>query len=179
MNSVTDNLSFTPRPIEAVGIRGAGVGIRLAEAIIQRTTALRAYRAFAVGDDWMDKLSSAYVVAIATRSADTYLMQKLQSCIVEDPPISCSKCRERTIGINAIREKLFPKLAELRRHANRLIHHLDDPKNRGVAELNIEGVFDYCHHLFAENSELLFGVAPQGSLPYMKCKKCREADRTK
>lgn len=177
MVSTTDNLAFSPRPIEAVGLRaGEGVAVQIAMAIIQRTTALRAYNAFPTGHDWMEKLSSAYVVALTTRSADTYLMRQIQSCIIQDPIIPCTKCREATLGTNVIRSRLFPKLASLRKHANALIHHLDAPQNRGIAELDVQGVFDYCYHLFQENTELLFGQSPEGSFPYTKCKKCRAKD---
>ncbi len=174
MDVTTDNLSFSPRPIEAVGLRaGEGAAVLVAMPSIQRATALRAYNAFSSGRDWMERLSSAYVVSLATRSADKYLMQQIQNCIVEDPAISCKKCREATFGTNVIRSRLFPKLAALREHANALIHHLDNPKNRGIAELNVQGVFDYCYHLFHENAELLFGWSPEGSFPHMKCKECR------
>ncbi len=177
MDMTTDNLAFLPHPIEAFGLRaGEGPAVQVAMAIVQRTTALRAYNAFSNGRDWMEQLSSAYVVAIATRSADTYLMRQIQSCIVEDPTIPCAKCREATLGTNVIRSRLFPKLAALRKHANALIHHLDHPKNRGIAGLNVEGVFDYCYHLFQENAELLFGHSPEGSFPYTKCKECGAKD---
>jgi len=176
MKTNTDNLVFTPRPIEAVGLRCEGAAIQIARAIIQRTTALRAYHAFSTGRDWMEKLSSAYVVALATRSADTYLMRQIQGCIVEEPAILCVKCREATLGITVIRTRLFPELAFLRKYANLLIHHLDNPNNNGIAELNIRGVFDYCYHLFHENNELLFGHCPQDSFPYTKCKQCRVKD---
>ncbi|MDF0646000.1 MAG: hypothetical protein P0111_18380 [Nitrospira sp.] len=173
MDATTDNLAFSPHPIEAVGLRaGEGPAVQVAMAIVQRTTALRAYNAFSSGRDWMEKLSSAYVVALATRSADTYLMRQIQSCIVEDPATPCTKCREATLGINVIRSRLFPELTELREHTNALIHHLDHPKNRGIAGLNVQGVFDYCYHLFYENAELLFGRSPEGSFPYTKCKAC-------
>ncbi len=80
------------------------------------------------------------------------------------------------MGTNVIRSRLFPGLAALRKRANALVHHLDDPKARGIAELNVEGVFDYCYHLFHENAELLFGRSPKGSFPYTKCKGCRVKD---
>ena len=107
---------------------------------------------------------------------DTYLMRQIQSCIVEDPAIPCAKCRETTLGINVIRSRLFPELAALRKYANALIHHLDHPKNRGIAQLNIQGVFDYCYHLFQENAELLFGRVPESSFPHTKCKECGAKD---
>jgi hypothetical protein len=177
MDTIADNLAFSPQPIEAVGLRaGEGAAVRVAMAIIQRTTALRAYNAFSSGRDWMEKLSSAYVVALATRSADTYLMRQIQKRIVQDPAISCTKCREATLGTNVIRSRLFPGLAALRKQANALIHHLDNPENRGIAELNVQGVFDYCYHLFQDNAELLFGYSPEGSFPYTKCKECRAKD---
>lgn len=103
-------------------------------------------------------------------------MRQIQSCIIEDPAIPCAKCREATLGTNVIRSRLFPELAELREHANALIHHLDHPKNRGIVGLNVQGVFDYCYHLFQENAELLFGRSPEGSFPYTKCKKRRAKD---
>jgi len=177
MNVPTDNLAFVPRPIEAVGLRaGEDAAVSVAMAIIQRTTALRAYQAFSGGRDWMEKLSSAYVVALATRSADVYLMRCIRSCIVEDPIIPCKGCREATYGVNVIRERLFPELARLREEANTLIHHLDNPENRGIDNLNVEGVFNYCFHLFQDNAELLFGQVPSGSFPYTQCKKCMKKE---
>ena len=170
--STESNLAFVPLPIEAVGLRGEGTAVRIAMAIIQRTTALRAYQAFSSGRDWMEKLSSAYIVALATRSADTFLMRHIQDCINEDPVIPCAKCREATLGIKVIRSQLFPNMAKLREHANKLIHHLDNPKNKGVAELNVQGVFDYCYHLFQENANVLFDSIPVGSFEYKKCKRC-------
>lgn len=175
MDATTDNLAFSPHPIEAVGLRaGEGASVQISMAIIQRTTVLRAYNSFSNGRDWMEKLSSAYVVALATRSADIYLMRQIQNCIVVVPPIACHKCRQATMGTYVIRSRLFPELAALRKHANALIHHLDNPNNRGIAELNIKGVFDYCYHLFQENVELLFGRVPEGAFPYTKCKECSE-----
>ena len=177
MDATTDNLAFSPKPIDAVGLRaGEGPAVQVAMAIVQRTTALRAYDTFSSGRDWMEKLSSAYVVALATRSADTYLMRQIQSCIVDDPAIPCTTCRETTLDINVIRSRLFPELAALRKYANALIHHLDHPKNRGIAELNVQGVFDYCYHLFQENAELLFGRVPESSFPYTKCKESGAKD---
>ena len=177
MVATTDNLTFSPHPIEAVGLRaGEGPAVQVQKAIVQRTTALRAYNTFSSDRDWMEKLSSAYVVALATRSADTYLMRQIQSYIVEDPAMPCAKCRKITLNINVIRSRLFPKLAALREYANALIHHLDHPKNRGIAELNVQGVFDYCYHLFQENAELLFGRIPEGSFPYTKCKESGAKD---
>lgn len=175
MDSAVGNFAFSPLPIKEVGMRAAdGANVQIAQAIIQRTTALRAYYAFAGGrPTWTEKLSSAYVVALATRSADTYLMKQIQNCISEDPLIPCARCRECTIGLNVIRKRLFPQLASLRVHANELIHHLDDPKTSGVTQLNVEGVFGYCYHLFQENSDLLFGIVPEASFSYNKCKKCR------
>jgi hypothetical protein len=174
----TDNLAFTPLPIEAVGLRlGEGTTYQVSTALIQRTTALRAYSAFTDGRDWMDKLSMAYVVALATRSADIYVMRQIQSTIIENPAIPCAKCREATFGVNVIRSRIFPKLSELRVHSNTLIHHLDRPDKKGIAELNIQGVFDYCYHLFQENADLLFGNVPECSFPYTKCKKCKAKGR--
>ena len=172
-----DNLQFVPKPIDAVGIRaGDGSNIRIAFGIIQRTTALRAYNTYGNGRDWMEKLSTAYVVALSTRSADTLLMQVIQDDLVANSQNSCSRCKEASIGLSLIRERLFPTLKSLREHANRLVHHLDDPKNKGVSGLNIEGVFSYCHHLFQDNADALFGIipSPQGKFHYVKCKKCRE-----
>lgn len=176
MDVPNDNLAFVPRPIEAVGLRGEGVSVRIAMPVVQRMTAFRAYQAFPSGRDWMEKLSSAYMVALATRSADIYWMRQIQSCIVENPVIQCKKCREATMGLNVIRGRLFPELAELREHANTLIHHLDHPGNKGIADLNIQGVFDYCFHLFQDNANLLFGQIPDGSFPYTKCKQCKSRE---
>ena len=174
MSEQTDNLAFTPRPINAVALRpGDGPQIRIAQAIIQRTTALRAYNAFPSGRDWLEKASHAYVVALATRSADVSLMRLIQAAIPEVPPFTCKRCREATIGIEVIRRTLFPKLQSLRGHANNLIHHLDDPEQRGIAGVNIEGVFDYCYHLFQEQDDLLFGQAPVGSFGFRPCKEHR------
>ena len=133
----------------------------------------RAYAEFTTGQDWVDKFSSALIVTLAARSADTCLMQAIQNSIVQEPLIKCSGCREATLGLGVIRSQLFPRLAELREHANDLLHHLDDPGNRGVATLNIKGVFDYCYHLFQEHSELLFGNFPQAQFELRKCKACR------
>jgi hypothetical protein len=169
-----DNLTFSPKPISAVGLcAGEGTSIRIAIAIVQRTTALRAYNSFAVGRDWLEKLSIAYVVALATRSADTLLMQHIQNCIDLNPPITCAKCKEATIGTRVIRERVFPKLTTFRTHANKLIHHLDSPENQGIAKLNIQGVFDYCHHLFQDNAGVLLGDAPVATFEFTKCKDCR------
>jgi hypothetical protein len=173
----TDNLSFTPRPIDAVGLRtGDGATIALAKPVIQRLAALRAYAEFEKGRDWMEKLSSALTVALATRSADTYLMQAIQNTIAQEPPFECRGCRDATIGHGAIRTKLFPQLAQLREHANDLLHHLDNPENLGVDTLNIRGVFEYSYHLFQEQSEVLFGSFPQGQFEFRKCKKCRSKE---
>lgn len=167
------NLAFTPRPIEAVPVRPNGAGVIIAQPIIQRLAALRAYSEFPGGRDWMEKLSSAFTVALATRSADTYVMQGIQNAIVQDPSITCSKCRESTFGLSVIRSKMFPRLAELRKHANDLLHHLDDPANCGVDSLNVEGVFEYCYHLFQENAELLFGHVPDCHFELRMCKEHR------
>jgi hypothetical protein len=173
--STEDNLNFDPKPISAVAIRfGEGTSLHKAIGIIQRTTALRAYNSFKNGRDWMEKLSTAYVVALATRSADALLMRHIQNSIIEDLPIGCRKCREATIGTtHAIRERVFPDLFILRKHANNLIHHLDKQENCGIAELNVQGVFDYCHHLFQDNSEVLFGTIPLATFELKKCKDCQ------
>ena len=171
------NLSFISTPIDAVGIRaGGGPNIQIAFGIIQRNTAIRAHNSFVDGRDWMGKLSNAYVVAPATRSADTLLMQYIQNDLSTHVSTNCNSCKEASIGLPLIRERLFPKLKTLREHANKLVHHLDKPQNIGVAELNIEGVFTYCHHLFQENSDALFGniANPQGKFAHVMCKKCRE-----
>lgn len=176
--STDDFLRFVPKPIDAVGIRaGDGPNVRIAFAIIQRTTALRAYNSFGAGRDWMEKLSSAYVVALATRSADTQLMKRIQRDLAPTLSTGCGRCKEASIGQNVIRERLFSTLKELREHANKLVHHLDDPMNKGVSGLNIEGVFGYCYHLFQENADALFGVIPNptGLFPEVKCKKCGSA----
>lgn len=172
--SASDNLDFVPKPIEAVGIRaGEGANIQLSMAVVQRTAALRAYNNYGNCRDWMDKLSVSYVVATATRSADTLLMHHIQNHIVENPPITCAKCREVTLGTHVIRRRLFPNLKLLRTHANTLIHHLDNPENKGIADLNIQGVFDYCYHLFQDNAETLFGLVPEGTFELTKCKQCK------
>ena len=174
--STDEFLKFVPKPIDAVGIRaGDGPNVSIAFAIIQRTTALRAYNSFGKGRDWMEKLSTAYVVALATRSADTLLMKLIQGDLAANVSTSCSRCcKEASIGKSVIRERLFPTLKALREHANKLVHRLDDPMNKGVSGLNVEGVFSYCHHLFQENADALFGVIPDptGLFPEVKCKRC-------
>lgn len=173
--STDENLDFRPKPIDAVGIRAAeGAGIQLSKAMIPRIAALRAYNSFGDGRDWMDKLSTAYVVALATRSADALLMKDIQNHIPENPPIACRGCREATCGVNVIRERMFPRLKELREHANDLLHHLDNPENVGVDSLNIQGVFEYCHHLFQENAETFFGTIPDAMFEFTLCKQCRK-----
>jgi hypothetical protein len=169
-------MNFVPKPIDAVGIRaGEGANVQISFGIIQRTTALRAYHSFGAGRYWMEKLSTAYVVALATRSADTQLMKIIQRDLEAAFSTNCAGCKEATIGEKVIRAKLFPKLKVLREHANKLVHHLDDPTNRGVSALDVEGVFGYCYHLFQENADALFGYipTPAGLFPEVKCKKCR------
>ena len=174
----SDNLvKFVPKPIDAVGIKaGDGPNVRIAFAIIQRTTALRAYNGHGKGRDWIEELSMAYVVALATRSADTLLMKLIQRNLEANLSTSCSRCKEASIGEGVIRERLFPTLKVLREHANQLVHQLDDPINTAVSSRNIEGVFSYCHHLFQENGDALFGVIPDPTrlFPEVKCKKCIE-----
>ena len=170
------NLDFTPKPITAVAIRaGDGPNIRIAIGTVQRIAALRAYSSYSSGRDWIDKVSTAYVVAIATRSADTLLMKFIHDDLNESIQIECDKCKQATIGPSIIRERLFPALKELREHANTLIHHLDQPENAGIADLNIQGIFEYCHHLFDENIDALFGTipSPAGKFSLVKCKTCR------
>ncbi|MCX7176375.1 MAG: hypothetical protein NT159_21120 [Proteobacteria bacterium] len=168
------NFDFVPKSIDAAAIQlGEGTTVRISSAIIQRTTALRAYSSYAAAGNWMEKLSTAYIVAIATRSADSWLMQDIQNHIPEEPRISCPKCREATIGLHVIRGRLFPRLGQLRKHANKLIHHLDKPENRGVDGLNILGVFDYCYHLFQENTDALFRHIPSATFPLALCKSCK------
>ena len=43
--------------------------------------------------------------------------------------------------------------------------------------MNVQGVFDYCYHLFEEQNDLLFGHLPQGSFEFKACKDHR--DKTK
>lgn len=179
MAESSDNLAFTSRPITAVGLRPHGSQVQIAQPIIQRTAVLRAYNSFSSARDWMEKLSSAYIVALGTRSADAYLMTRIQAAIPESPPFMCAKCREATIGTQVIRSTLFPKLESLRKHANDLIHHLDNPGNRGVATLDVRGVFDYCYHLFEEQADLLFGHLPQGSFGFRACKDHRKKGKRK
>lgn len=171
-----DNLQFIPKPIDTVCIRpGEGPNVHIAIGTIQKTAALRAYNSYGNCRDWMEKLSTAYVVALATRSADALLMQHIQYDLNGHLSIVCSECREASVGLPLIRKRLFPNLKSLREHANALIHHLDDPSNKGISGLNIEGVFNYCHHLFQENIDALFGIIPNphGKFEYTKCKKCR------
>ena len=71
---------------------------------------------------------------------------------------------------------MFPRLKELREHANDLVHHLDNPENVGVDSLDIQGVFDYCHHLFHESAEVLFGIIPSATFKLIMCKQCRKKE---
>ena len=174
--SSASNLDFRPKPIDAVAIRaGEGPNLHVAIGMVQRIAALRAYESFGSGRDWIDQVSSAYVVALATRSADTLLIKFIQDDLNGQLSLNCSKCRDASIGLSQIPERLFPILKTLREHANALIHHLDNPESKGVAELNIEGVFCYCHHLFHENIDALFGIVPNphGKFTHVKCKACR------
>ena len=171
-----DNLAFQPKPIESVAIRpGDGPNIRIAIGTVQRIAALRAYQSYSDCRDWIDKVSNAYVVALATRSADALLMKLIQDDLNSSLSISCPRCKEASVGLSLIRERLFPQLKVLREHANALVHHLDEPENRGVVGLNIEGIFSYCHHLFQENIEALFGQIPDpsGKFHHRRCKACQ------
>ena len=172
------NLRFDPKPIDAVCLRlGAGTTVQIAIGTIQRMAAIRAYNGYGVCGDWMEILSATYVVAIATRSADESLMQHIQNDLNQWLSIGCVNCRKASIGLPLIRERLFPHLKKLREHANEVLHHLDDPEQKGISELNIEGVYNYCYHLFQENNDALFGNIPdpRGKFAYTKCKKCRTA----
>lgn len=174
--SESDNLRFVPKPIDAVCIRlGNGSAIQKAIGTIQRIAAIRAYNSYVTCGNWMEKLSTTYVVAVATRSADTLLMRHIQNDLNINLSIDCAKCKEASIGLSLIRERLFPNLKLLREHANQLIHHLDDPDHKGITRLNIEGVYSYCYHLFQENIDALFGTIPnpEGKFAYTKCKNCR------
>jgi hypothetical protein len=104
----SDNLSFSPKRIDAAPIRLAdGPNVRIAIGVIQRVAALRAYVAYGSARDWMDKLSSAYVVALATRSADALLMRHIKDDLNEHLSISCRGCRSASIGEALIRERLL------------------------------------------------------------------------
>lgn len=178
----SDNFNFTPLPIDAACIRlGEGASINVAIGAMQRSAALRSYMAFNTCKDWMEKLSCAYVVAIATRSADQLLMQHIQDDLNSRMSIPCARCRNASIGNRLIRERLFPDLAGARQHSNDLIHHLDEPIHKGVADLNIEGVFQYCHLLFQENIEALFGTIPDPNdkFPRVRCEKCEASQKKK
>lgn len=172
----TENLCFNLLPIDTACIRlGHGSTIQLAIGSIQMIAAVREYNSYGSCRDWMEKLSTTYVVAIATRSADTLLMQYIQNDLNSNFSINCANCKEASIGLSLIRERLFPNLKLLREHANQLVHHLDDPDHKGISELNIEGVYNYCYHMFHENIDSLFGAIPNpaGKFTYTKCKKCR------
>ena len=173
--SDADNFKFTPLPIDSVCIRlGEGSSINVAIGTTQRMAALRSYVAFNECKNWMEKLSCAYVVALATRSSDQLLMRHIHDDLNSRMKISCIRCRNASIGNALIRERLFPDLKAARKHSNDLIHHLDDPSHKGVADLNIEGVFRYCHLLFQENIEALFGTIPDptGKFSRVTCKQC-------
>lgn len=169
------NFDFLPQAITKVGFRPLGAGLIYALPKFQRIAALRAYAEFEHAGDFIQKLSRAYVVAISTRSADTMLMNFISNLLADTLKIDCRQCRELGVGPNAVRINLFPKLADLRTQANKLIHHLDVPGQEEVASLNVEGVFAYCHHLFEENDDALFGIFPDpaGKFPVVKCKACR------
>jgi hypothetical protein len=175
----SDNLQFVPKPIDAASIRlGTGTTIQVAIGAIQRTAAIRAYSRYDTCGDWMEKLSTTYVVAIATRSADELLMRHIQNDLNHSLSIRCADCIKASIGTSLIRERLFPDLKLLRAHANQLIHRLDDPDQKGISGLNIEGVYSYCYHLFQENIDALFGNIPNpsGKFEYTKCKKCKSRE---
>jgi hypothetical protein len=175
MSQPDNNFAFTPKPFTAAPARANGAEFYIARPLFQRTAVLRAYDAYSTGKDYIEKLSSAYVVALGTRSADIYLMKLIRECAISKvPEITCTKCREATFGIDVIRAQLFPTLHSLRKHANTLIHHLDDPRNIGVGTLNVEGVFDYSYHLFEEQAELLFGNFPIASFKFKACKEHSE-----
>lgn len=172
------NFKFTPKPIEAVGLRSTdGTKVQIAAGVIQRIAALRAYENYSAAKDWMGKLSAAYVVAIATRSADELLMNLIKHHLEASITTNCRGCKVASIGVGVIRQRLFPRLKELREKANDIVHHLDEPVTDGVSDLNIEAVFDYCHCLFQENAEVLFGTIPNpsGRFPQVLCRKCRSA----
>lgn len=178
----SDNFTFTPLPIDLPYIRlGEGSSINVAIGSMQRAAALRSYIAFSGCTDWMEKLSCAYVVAVATRSADQLLMLHIQDNLNSRLKIPCVRCRSVSIGNRLIRERLFPDIAAERKHSNDLIHHLDEPTNKGVAGLNIEGVFRYCHSLFQTNIEALFGTIPDttGKFPNVRCEKCEASQKKK
>lgn len=175
--SAENNLQFIPKPINTVCIRpGEGPNVQVAIGTIQRIAALRAYNNLGNCRDWMERLSTAYVVALATRSADQLLMQHIQNDLNHHLSIACRDCRNASIGLSLIRERLFPRLKLLREHANALIHHLDDPVNQGIADLSVEAVFDYCHHLFQKNIDALFGLIPDpnGKFALVRCKACKQ-----
>ena len=139
-----ENLKFVPKPINSDNLRlGEGSTHQTPIGLVQKLAAVRAYNNFSVSKDWMESFSSSYVVAIATRSADELLMKVIQVDLSSNMSFSCKKCKQATIGTSLIRERLFPKLKELREHANKLVHHLDSPAQKGIADLNIQGVFDY------------------------------------
>jgi ribosomal protein S27E len=176
--SELDIFLFVPKPIDAVCIRpGQGTTIQTAIGTIQRIAAVRAYSNYNNSGDWMGKLSTTYVVAIATRSADSLLMQYIQNDLNSRFLIQCASCKNSSIGTHLIRERLFPTLKLLREHANQLLHHLDDPAQKGIVGVNVEGVYSYCYHLFQENNDALFGTIPNpdGKFTHTKCNKCRSA----
>lgn len=176
MDEEGKNLKFDLPPLNAETIRpGGGLTILQPIGLFQMIAAVRAYNGYASCRDWMEKLSTTYVVAIATRSADTLLMQHIQEFLNETLRIECKSCIDSSIGHSIIRERLFPDLKEHREHANDLLHHLDSPKVRGINGLNIEGVYAYCHRLFHGNIDALFGRIPNpsGKFAHSRCKKCR------
>lgn len=175
--STDDNLNFIPEPIRSVGFRAAGAGLQLSMGIIQRTTALRAYTAFSSGRDWMEKLSHAYVVALATRSADTLLMKHLQNHLAERMELTCRSCVDASASTTIIRERLFPELKTLRETMNDVLHYLDHPGNNGVENLNVKAVFQYCHQLFEIHADAFFGELHRPDVQFTKtlCKRCRAA----
>jgi hypothetical protein len=171
------NLQFAPKPITAVGVRPCGAKLKMAIGTMQRIAAILAYNSYENCKDWMEQLSTSYVVAITTRSADALLMGYIQNDLNRRHEFHCNNCKEASIDLGLIRERLFPELKSLREHANKLIHHLDDPNQKGISGLTIKGVYSYCYHLFHENIDALFGTIPnpEGKFPNKKCKKCKMA----
>lgn len=172
------NLNFELPPLTPAPMARAGdLSLRLAIGCTQMIAAVRAYNRLHQLEDWLERLSNTYVVAVATLSADDLAMRHIQALILAKQPIDCKDCIESSLSTSLIRQRLFPKLSALRTHAEELLRYLDTPELPSSRLLNIKGVYDYCHSMFSDNLNLLYGVVPatRGQFPLHECQGCRTA----
>jgi hypothetical protein len=96
--------------LEGPFIRPMGAAIQPAEPMVQRLLVYRAYEALCSPEDWVDQLAQAYVIAVATRSADAWHMQRLSDLFAQRFNLTCRDCARRSLPAEEIRRQLFPKL---------------------------------------------------------------------